>query len=88
MGPLFALLDGGVAKSGYLAAGTFTLADMYLMPMLYYLGKVPESTAMLEKCKNLKAYLDRHLARASVRQTIPPPLPQHPALLAQAARRP
>jgi glutathione S-transferase len=81
MAPLFAVLDRTVAKTGYLAAGAFTLADMYLLPMLYYLSKVPESTAMLAKSANLKAYLERHLTRASVRQTVPPPLPQHAHLL-------
>jgi glutathione S-transferase len=86
LGPLFALLDGAVAQSGYLAAGAFTLADMYLMPMLYYLSKVPESSAMLDMSAKLKPYLDRHLTRASVRQTVPPPLPQHAHLLAAATR--
>jgi glutathione S-transferase len=81
--PLFALLDHTVAKSGYLAAGTFTLADMTLMPMLYYLSKVPESTAMLNKSANLKAYFERHFARASVAQTVPAPLPQHVHLLTE-----
>lgn len=86
MGPLFALLDRTVAKSGYLAARTFTLGDMTLMPMLYYLSKVPESSAMIETSNNLKAYLERHLTRASVRQTVPPPLPQHAHLLAAESR--
>jgi glutathione S-transferase len=86
MTPLFALLDRTVAPSGHLAAGTFTLADMTLMPMLYYLSKVPESNAMLEKSASLKAYFEQHLARASVRQTVPEPLPQHAHLLAENHR--
>jgi hypothetical protein len=55
---------------------------MTLMPMLYYLSKVPEGSALLNKSVNLNAYLERHLMRASVRHTEPPPLPQHAHLLA------
>jgi glutathione S-transferase len=88
MEPLFALLDRTVAKTSHLAAGSFTLADMTLMPMLYYLGKVPESSAMLGKSTSLKTYFDRHFTRASLRQTEPTPLPQHAHILAAVANRP
>jgi glutathione S-transferase len=84
--PHFALLGRTVAKTGYLAAGTFTLADMTMMPMLYYLSKVPESAAMLNRSASLKTYFERHLARASVRQTVPPPLRQHAHLLDETHR--
>jgi glutathione S-transferase len=83
MEPLFALLDRTVAETGYLAAGAFTLADMYLMPMLYYLSKVPEGSALLGKSTHLKTYFDRHFTRASLQQTEPTPLPQHAHILAR-----
>jgi hypothetical protein len=43
-----------------------------LTPILFYLSKMPESSPMLGKTKNLPAYLDRNMARASVRNTLPP----------------
>jgi len=81
-----ALFDRAVAATGTLAAGAFTLADMTLMPILYYLGKVPESAAMLDKAASLKAYRARHLTRASIRDTVPEPLPQHAHLLTAGDR--
>ena len=38
-----ALLDRTVAPSGYLVGGGFTLADIYVLPMLHYLKLMPES---------------------------------------------
>jgi len=69
-----ALLDRAVA-GGHLAAGRFTLADAYAIPILYYLRMLPESGAMLARTKSLGGYLAKHLERPSVRDTIPPPLP-------------
>ena len=70
----FPVMDRAVA-SGYLAGDTFTLADMYFTPILYYMRRGPESAAMLEANANLKAYLERNLARSCVQATVPPPLP-------------
>jgi glutathione S-transferase len=71
----FAMLDRAVAKSGHLVGDRFTLADINLLPMLFYLDKLPESRAMLRRRGSLKGYLDRHLDRASVKETTPPPFP-------------
>jgi glutathione S-transferase len=70
----FPVMDRAVA-SGYLAGGTFTLADMYFTPILYYMRCGPESAAMLDASTNLKAYLERNLMRSSVQATLPPPMP-------------
>jgi len=75
MKPLFALLDRAVAATGHLAGHGFTLADMYLMPILYYMDKMPESRAMLRKTTHLASYFARHLARRSVAETLPPAMP-------------
>lgn len=75
MEPQFALLDRAVANTGYLVGETFTLADAYLTPILYYMGTRPESSAMLNKCARLPTYLDRNMARPSVRDTKPQSLP-------------
>jgi glutathione S-transferase len=71
----FAVLDRAVAKTGHLVGDTFTLADMNLLPILFFMDKIPESRALLERSANLNAYFERHQARASVRDTIPPPFP-------------
>jgi glutathione S-transferase len=71
----FGVLDRAVTRTGHLVGGSFTLADMNLLPILFYMEKAPESRAMLSRYEKLKAYVERHLARPSVRDTIPPPPP-------------
>jgi len=71
----FAMLERAVAQTGHLVNGSFTLADANLLPILFYMNKLPESRVMLGQKKQLKAYLDRHLQRKSVAETIPPPMP-------------
>jgi glutathione S-transferase len=71
----FAVLDRAVAKTGHLVGDAFTLADINLLPILFYLDKLPESRAMLRRATNLDTYYRRHFERASVKDTTPPPLP-------------
>jgi glutathione S-transferase len=71
----FAVLDRAVAKTGYLAGEGLTLADINLLPILFYLDKMPESRAMLRRAASLDAYYRRHFERASVKDTTPPPFP-------------
>jgi glutathione S-transferase len=68
----FSMLDRAVSATGHLVGGAFTLADAYLVPILFFMTKLPESKEMLVKSKNLLSYLERHLRRDSVRQTAPP----------------
>ena len=65
------VLEAAVAN-GYLVGDSFTLADINLMPILFYLGRFPEGAALLDGTKNLKAYFERHAARASFKNTMPP----------------
>jgi glutathione S-transferase len=69
----FEVLDRAVAKTGHVVGDRFTLADMYLMPMLAYARQPPEGAELMGKSKNLSAYFDRHAARESFKQTTPPP---------------
>jgi glutathione S-transferase len=71
----FALLDRAVAATGHLVGDGFTLADMFLLPILYYMNKMPESGAMLRRSAHLAAYCERHMARPSARDAAPPPFP-------------
>lgn len=67
-------LDRAVAPTEHLIGETFTLADAYLVPILFYMRQLPESRDVLARCKPLSAYLDRHLQQPSVKATIPPPM--------------
>jgi glutathione S-transferase len=66
----FAVMDAAVTN-GFLAAGSFTLADMVFIPMLFYVNRYPEGAAFVAKARYLKKYLDRHIARKSVQETMP-----------------
>jgi glutathione S-transferase len=66
----FPIMDKAVA-SGHLVGDTFSLADMNLMPILFYMSKFPESSTLLAGSPNLKAYFERHVARKSVKDAIP-----------------
>ncbi|MGC1348687.1 MAG: glutathione S-transferase family protein [Xanthobacteraceae bacterium] len=67
------LLDRTVAKTGFLAGDSFTLADINVLPILAYLRNFPESGAAIATAKSLSAYFDRLSARPSFQNTVPPP---------------
>jgi glutathione S-transferase len=71
----FAVLDRAIAKTGHLVGDTFSLADINLLPILHYMAKAPESSAMLRRYASLSSYTDRHLSRPSAREATPPPFP-------------
>jgi glutathione S-transferase len=73
------LLDRTVAKSGFLAGDSFTLADINVLPILAYLRNFPESGAAIRGSKALSGYFDRLSARPSFQNTVPPPPPQQQA---------
>ncbi len=68
-------LLAGLVKGGHLIGNDFTLAEAYLIPVLYYLKNLPETGAIIAKSIPLSAYIERHDARASIKATVPPPLP-------------
>jgi len=74
MRPQFEMLDRAVA-GGYLVAERFTLADINLIPILYYMNTAPEAAELLAQSPNLTAYLHRHMDRASIKATVPPQRP-------------
>ena len=69
------ILDKAVAKTGHLVDDQFTLADINLLPILYYVRQVPEGAQALADATHLAGYYDRHAARPSFKSTIPPPGP-------------
>ena len=69
------ILDAQIGKNGYLAGASFTLADIYLIPILAVANRLPESKAMLAGLPRLAFYLQQQMARDSVKSTAPPPPP-------------
>lgn len=69
----FAMLDRVVSTTGHLVGNAFTLADAYLVPILFFMTKLPESAEMLAGARSLQSYFERHFNRASIRDTAPPP---------------
>jgi glutathione S-transferase len=66
------ILDKAVAKTGYLAGDQFTLADINLLPILYWVRQLPEGAEAFAAAPHLAAYYERHAARPSFKATIPP----------------
>ena len=66
------LLDDAVAATNHLVGDQFTLADIYLLPILFYLKLPPESAPLLARSTALGRYLDAHAARPSFVRTVPP----------------
>jgi glutathione S-transferase len=62
------------AKEGFMAGEDFTLADMYALPVLVYLNRLPESRDFIGETQALDAYLAKNAERPSFKNTEPPPL--------------
>jgi glutathione S-transferase len=75
MKPQVEVLDRAVAPTGYLAGDGFTLADINILPMLFYVNRFEEGQALLGAAPNLSAYMARHFARDSFKKSAPPPPP-------------
>jgi glutathione S-transferase len=73
------VLDHAVAKTGYLVGDAVTVADLNLMPILYYIQRFPEGAAAVSGLPHLAAYYRRLAARPSFERTIPPPTPPRQA---------
>jgi glutathione S-transferase len=66
------ILNEAVATTGYLVADQFTLADIYLLPILYYVRQLPEGATALAPATHLGRYYDLHTLRPSFERTVPP----------------
>jgi glutathione S-transferase len=69
------LLDTAVAKTGFLAGASFTFADINLLPILYYVQRMPEGGEMIKAAQHLAGYFARHSERPSFKASTPPPPP-------------
>ena len=87
-GQHLALLERSVATSGHLVGDRFTLADINLLPILYYVRQLPEGAVALGPATHLGRYYDRHAERPSFERTTPPPGPPRRAPPTPAATTP
>jgi glutathione S-transferase len=76
--PCLAQVEKALPADGHLAGGMFSMADMTLLPIVYYLARMPDTGPILKAMPKLTAYLARHVERASVQATIPPPITELP----------
>jgi glutathione S-transferase len=74
-----AILDQAVAATGHLVGDRLTLADINLLPILYYIRQLPEGAQAFAAATHLARYYDLHAARPSFARTIPPPGPPRSA---------
>ncbi|HEV2546057.1 MAG TPA: glutathione S-transferase family protein [Stellaceae bacterium] len=70
------VLDRALGKTGFFAGDELTVADLNLMPILYYIQRCPEGAAAVNGLPHLAAYYRRLAARPSFELTIPPPPPR------------
>lgn len=70
-----ALLEDAVAATNHLVGDRLTLADFYLLPILFYLKLLPESAPLLAPSTALGRYHETHAARPSYVRTVPPLTP-------------
>ena len=66
------LLERTVADSEYLVGDRFTLADIYLLPILFYISRMPDTGEAFVAGTHLRRYYDTHASRPSFIRTVPP----------------
>lgn len=74
VGELLGLLEMELTRRAWLAGPAFTLADAYLLPLIHYLRKLPETGEMLREKPALDGWYGRVAARPSAIETEPPPI--------------
>ena len=69
---VFAVLDHTLAGRPYLAGEAFSLADMFLFPVIWFMRLKSESAALLQESPHLLGWYDRIAARPCAVETEPP----------------
>lgn len=65
------ILDEALGQSRYFAGDTLSLADLFVLPIMPYLGMIPDSQPILKKLARLMRWQDAMLARQSAPATEP-----------------
>ncbi|MBM3488954.1 MAG: glutathione S-transferase family protein [Alphaproteobacteria bacterium] len=66
------LVERALAEGGWLAGSSMSLADLFLMPVFYYLNQTPEGRPLLQARPNIQATGRKVEALASFQATMPP----------------
>lgn len=66
------VIESTLANSSYLSGNGFSLADINLMPILFYLKGTKEAGARIDNSPTLTDYYERNSSRPSFTSTIPP----------------
>ncbi|MGH6719822.1 MAG: glutathione S-transferase family protein [Alphaproteobacteria bacterium] len=65
------VLDAGLSGDPYLAGATASLADLFVAPMLFYVGLTPEGQERLPRHRALALWFERMRSRPSFAATMP-----------------
>lgn len=65
------VIDEILCRSRYLAGGTMTLADLFLVPLIYWIEKTPEGEEALDMYPTLKRWFHAMAGRESFKATTP-----------------
>lgn len=66
------VIEDTLKKSAYLSGDGFSLADINLMPILFYLKGTQEAGARIDNSSTLTDYYERNAKRESFANTMPP----------------
>ncbi|MCE2510000.1 MAG: glutathione S-transferase family protein [Alphaproteobacteria bacterium] len=69
---LLAATDATLAEDAYLAGPMVTLADLYLVPILFWLSKTPEGAPLLDAAPAVSRWYAAMEQRPSFAATLPP----------------
>ena len=67
------VIDSALRDSDYLAGPDLSLADLFLVPMIFYFRQMPEGKSILPEVPHLEAWYERMEKRESFVRTLPPP---------------
>ena len=66
------VLDAALADHDFVAGDHFTIADMFICPIMTYLGRMPEASEIFADCRNIGRAGEAVMARPSYQSTMPP----------------
>lgn len=66
------ILNTNYGRAGYLVAGSLSLADLFLAPILFYLERTPEGPGLLARAPNVRRGLEVISKRASFAKILGP----------------
>jgi len=67
------VIDTALTDQAFLSGDGISLADIFLLPIIYYFRQLPEGIEMLPSLPHLETWYERMQNRASFAATTPPP---------------